>query len=169
MIPSDDPLQRLRELNATSPQFYEQLSGLLHDNAWRNLLHHLRSESVVWLIEYLDSVSFYYSFFMTHPTPPPVQVLAGISDHAAPVFRECLHGLREICAIEEVLPKSCTLSESLLGCVYEGTFGGSRVRIRRIRMCPGRDSQKLREVCTQCCASLISDTHRPDRPFVKLP
>ena len=50
--------------------------------------------------------------------------------------------------MKEVLPKSCTLSESLLGCVYEGTLDGSKVRVRRLRMHPGGDPRKVKEVCT---------------------
>ena len=52
--------------------------------------------------------------------------------------------LRKICGVKNVLPKACTLSDSLLGCVYEGTFNGSKVRIRRVRTHPTGDPQKLR-------------------------
>lgn len=45
------------------------------------------------------------------------------------------------------VPKSCTLPESL-GSVYEGTFNGSKVRIRRVRTGPGGDLQKVKEVRT---------------------
>lgn len=56
-----------------------------------------------------------------------------------------------------MLPKSCILSDSLLvvgppsasGCVYEGTFRGSEVQVRRIRFHLGGDSQKVREVRPQ--------------------
>ena len=58
-----------------------------------------------------------------------------------------------------MLPKSCTLSGSLLECVYEGTFDGSKVRIRRVRTRPSADPRSLMEVRILCCASLFSDTH----------
>ena len=53
-----------------------------------------------------------------------------------------------------MLPKSCTLSDSLLdvgllpasGYVYEGTLGGSKVRIQRVRIHPERDHRKV-HVC----------------------
>jgi len=63
-----------------------------------------------------------------------------MSNHASSAFQEYLHELKNICGIKEVLPKSHTLSSSLLavglplvsGSVHEGTFDGSKVRIRRI-------------------------------------
>ena len=48
-----------------------------------------------------------------------------------------------------MLPESCTVPESRLGCVYEGTLDGSKVRIRRVRVRPGRDPQKAKEVRTR--------------------
>ena len=45
-----------------------------------------------------------------------------------------------------MLPESCTVPESRLGCVYEGTLDGLKVRIRRVRVCPGGDQQKAKEV-----------------------
>ena len=48
-----------------------------------------------------------------------------------------------------MLPESCTVPESRLGCVYEGTLDGLKVRIRRVRVRPGGDQQKAREVCAR--------------------
>jgi len=70
-----------------------------------------------------------------------------ISNHASPAFQEHLHELRYICAVNEVLPGSYTLSSSLLsiglpsvsGSTHEGTFDGSKVRIRRVIMYPEGD------------------------------
>ena len=87
-----------------------------------------------------------------------MKVLVGISDRAIPVFQESLHELRKICGLRELLPKSWTLSESLLGCVYKGTFNGSKVRIRRIRAYSGGDPQKVKEVCARSYAPLFSNT-----------
>ena len=75
------------------------------------------------------------------------KVLVGVSDRAGPVFQESLQELRKICGVKQILPESCTPPESLLGCVGEGTFNGSRVRIRRVRAYPGGDPQKIKEVC----------------------
>ena len=77
----------------------------------------------------------------------PLQVV-GVSDHATPIFQESLRELGKICAAKEVLPKSRTLSDSLLGCVYQGTFNGSKVRIRRVKIHPGGDLRKVKEVGT---------------------
>jgi len=76
-----------------------------------------------------------------------------MSNHASPAFQEYLHELKNICGIKEVLPKSHTLSSSLLviglpsvsGSVYEGTFDGSKVRIRRI-VYPEGDPQEFKMV-----------------------
>ena len=65
-----------------------------------------------------------------------------------------MHELGRICGAEGVLPKSCILSGSLLvvgpqsaaGRMYEETFGGSKVRARRIGFHPGGGSQKVKEV-----------------------
>ena len=80
-----------------------------------------------------------------------------ISDRAIPIFQETLRELGKICGLKEVLPKSWTLPESLLGCVYKGKFNGSKVRIRRVRMYPGGDPQKVKEVCTRCHVSSSPD------------
>ena len=56
-----------------------------------------------------------------------------------------------------MLPKPWTLSESLLGCVYRGTFNGSKVRIRRVKMFSGGDTRKVKEVCTWCRVPLSSN------------
>ena len=70
------------------------------------------------------------------------------------MFQEYLHELENICSTKVVLPKSCTVPDSLLdvgllsasGYVYEGTLGGSKVRIQRVRIHPERDHQKV-QVC----------------------
>jgi len=77
-----------------------------------------------------------------------------ISNHTSPAFQEYLHELRNICSANEVLPKSYTLSTSLLavslppipGSVREGTFGGSRVRIQRSMMHPNGDPRTFKMV-----------------------
>ena len=76
-------------------------------------------------------------------------VLVGISDSASLTFRECLHELGNICGIKEVLPKSCTLSGSLLDIhlpvafrrAYQGTC--SRARIKYVRMDPARSPREI--------------------------
>ena len=70
----------------------------------------------------------------------------GIPDHQSPAFQESLYGLKKLCSANDVLPKSFTLPESLLGCVYEGIFDGSKVRVRRVRPHPRGDPRKVKEV-----------------------
>jgi len=83
-----------------------------------------------------------------------VQVLVDISDLISHAFQEFLHELGKICGAREMLPKSCTLSNSLLkidppttsGHVREGTLDGSKVFIKRSRINPKEDLQKVKEV-----------------------
>ena len=105
------------------------------------------------------------SFFLSCLTL--VQVLIGIFDRTSILFRRSLQELGNICGVKEALPKSYTLQESLLGCVYEGTFDGAKVRIRRVKMYPGGDPQKVKEVCTRCHVPLFSETHEFHRHSIK--
>ncbi|KAF9643182.1 hypothetical protein BDM02DRAFT_1694073 [Thelephora ganbajun] len=117
-----NPLQQLHDLDRASPQFYEQLSSFLRGNEYRNVFPKLQSEDFAWLVEYLDSV------------------LVDVSDPTGPILQECLHELGKICGVKELLPKSCTLSDSLLeigppsasGCVYEGTLDGSKETFHQV-------------------------------------
>lgn len=60
-----------------------------------------------------------------------------------------------MCGTWKIIPKSCMLSDSFLvvslpstpGQAYEGTFGGSKVRVQRIKLNSGVVSLKLEEVC----------------------
>lgn len=146
MIPSD-PLQQLHGLDRTSPLFHEQLSDFFRESAYQKVLSNLQSENLARLVEYLDSVSIRQNI-LSALRSVLLQLLAGISDHKILIFQESLQELGRICGVKQVLPKSCALSKSLLGCVYEGTFNGSKVRIRRIRTYPGGDPQKVKEVST---------------------
>lgn len=67
------------------------------------------------------------------------------------MFRESLHELGRICGAKEVLPKSCILPESLLGRIHEGTYNGSKIRIRGIKIYPEGDSRGVKEVETRFC------------------
>lgn len=76
-------------------------------------------------------------------------------DPAGLAFQESIRELRRICCVKEVLPKSCTVSVSLLevtpmpASVYvcEGTLSGSKVRIRRAGVYPKRVPRKVTKVC----------------------
>ncbi|KAF9789366.1 hypothetical protein BJ322DRAFT_1105226 [Thelephora terrestris] len=74
-------LRQLRELEKTSPQFYERLRGFLRGDVYRDALRNLPKEELTSLVEYLDSIlvdildrtipsvsqsPFSYFFPMTH-------------------------------------------------------------------------------------------------------
>ena len=144
MIPSN-PLQKLRDLDRTSPHFHNRLIDFLHGNEYRYVAPSVQGEDLAWLVDYLDSVSLHTVSSVS--LSPLAQVLCDISDSTSVPFQEPLDELSRICGIKNVLPKACTLSDSLLGCVYEGTFNGSKVRIRRVRAHSKRDQQRVNEVC----------------------
>lgn len=53
-----NPFQQLRDLDTAQPQFRTQLIDFLHGDEYRNALPNLQGEDLVWLVEYLDSVSY---------------------------------------------------------------------------------------------------------------
>ena len=64
-----NPTQRLRDLDKASPQFHKHLSDILSENEYRKAIPNLQGEDLVWLVEYLDSVSL--QLISSHPTPTP--------------------------------------------------------------------------------------------------
>ena len=70
MVPRD-PLQQLRDLDRTSPQFHPQLVDFLRGDEYREVVPSLRSDDLTWLVEYLDSVSL-------RTTPPYSPLNAGV-------------------------------------------------------------------------------------------
>ena len=52
-----NPLQKLRDLDKTSPQFHKQLIDFLGGNEYQDVIPRLQSGDLVWIVEYLDSVS----------------------------------------------------------------------------------------------------------------
>ena len=87
MLVPHDPLQQLRDLDRTSPQFYPQLIDLLHGDKYRGVVPSLRSDDLTWLIEYLDSVSL-----QTTPSYFPLNAGIGPSWY----FRSCQHSVSGI-------------------------------------------------------------------------
>ena len=85
----------------------------------------------------------------------PSQTLADISDPASSAFRKSLHELGRICGTQEILPKSCTLSGSLLdtgllfasGYASEGKLDGSKVCVKRVWTYTNEDPQEVKKVC----------------------
>ena len=93
------------------------------------------------------------------------QVLCDVPDPRSVAFRGPLEELRRICGVKNVLPKACTLSYSLLGCVYGGTFNSSKVRIRRVRMRSNGDLKKFKEVCISMTCSSAPRRSRVPQTF----
>ena len=164
MSPSN-PLQTLRDLDRTSPHFHNQLIDLLRGNEYRDLIPNLEGKDLTRLVNYLDKVSLHNVPPIPHS--PLAQVLCEISDPSSVPFREPLDELKRICGLKNVLPEACKLSDSLLGCVYEGTLNGSKVRIRRVRTHSNGDSQKVKEVCTPWHVFPLPGAHRSHRPFTR--
>ena len=51
------PLQQLRRLDKLSPQFPDQLTGLLREQGYKDhTVTSLQDEDLSWLVEYLDDV-----------------------------------------------------------------------------------------------------------------
>ncbi|KAF9647762.1 kinase-like protein [Thelephora ganbajun] len=125
------PLRQLHDLDRTSPQFHEQLSNYLRGDEYQNVVPSLQGEGLAWLVEYLDSV------------------LGDISDPPSLGFKEFLHELRKICGVKEVLPKSCTFSDSLpdvsIPFASGSTLDGSRLRIKRVKIHPNGQLQKAKQ------------------------
>ena len=69
-----------------------------------------------------------------------------MSNHTSPAFQEYPHELKNICGINEILPKSCALSGSLPAISLPSVSGCSKVRIQRVRMYPNGDLQTFKMV-----------------------
>ena len=65
-----NPLQKLRDLDRTLPQFQNQLIDFLRGNEYQNVAPSLQGESLAWLVDYLDNASLYTS-------PPRTLLTAG--------------------------------------------------------------------------------------------
>ena len=63
------PLKQLHDFDRASPQFHKQLSDFLCGNEYQSDVPNLQGEDLVWLVEYLDSVSLQTTFPTLHPTP----------------------------------------------------------------------------------------------------
>ena len=51
-------LQKLRDLDTTSPDFHNQLTDFLRGNEYRDAAQDLQGEDLAWFVNYLDNVSF---------------------------------------------------------------------------------------------------------------
>ena len=57
-----NPLQKLRDLDRTSPHFHDQLINFLRGNEYQNVALNLQGEDLAWLVDYLGNVSLHFVF-----------------------------------------------------------------------------------------------------------
>ncbi|KAF9645415.1 kinase-like protein [Thelephora ganbajun] len=134
--PSSPALHRLHHLNASSPDFHDQLCNVLYGQEYQQCVLNLQDDDLVWIVDYLD------------------KALNGL-DPSGAASRKCLRELGSICSTNAILPTSYTLSADLLdistdpfawgGCgdVYRGTLNGSRVCVKRVRIYTKYGPQKF--------------------------
>ena len=141
--PNSTVLRQLHRFDTSSPTFHDQLSNVLSGEEYERSVRNIEDNDLVLLVDYLDKVrrriAFPYSPFK------PVQAL-DMLDPASSCFQECLRELRNICGTRMILPSSCTVSSSFLntglhpvtswgpGDLYEGTFDGSKVCVKRVQV-----------------------------------
>ncbi|KAF9643878.1 hypothetical protein BDM02DRAFT_3191109 [Thelephora ganbajun] len=137
--PSSPTLQQLYRLDASSPDFGDQLSNVLYEQEYQQCVPNLQGDDPVWLVDYLD------------------KALDGL-DPSTPASRRCLRELRNICGTRGILPTPYTLSADPLdigsypldsggyGDVYLGVLGGSKVSVKRVRMYVAEGPQRVTKI-----------------------
>ena len=155
-MPLPDILLQFDRLDQNSSQFQDQLTGLLHNEEFKDCIPELRDEDVVWLVEYLDNVRLFLFIALYLHSANPAQALDSL-DPSGPASRECLRELGSICGTRGKLPPRYLLETSLSvpstrpvasgssGDVYEGLLDGSRVCVRRLRI-HAQESRSTKEV-----------------------
>lgn len=73
MVPPNH-FQQLHNLDKGSPEFYKQLNDFLRGDEYRDALQDLQGEDLMWLVEYLGSVS------LQIVSPKPV-LSTGVGSH----------------------------------------------------------------------------------------
>ena len=154
-MPSHSPLEQLRSLDQSSPDFQDQISNILVGKKFRDWVPTIQDDSLVGLVDYLDKVRRCFSLaFFSLILPQTLDTL----DPASSAFRRCLRELRHVCGNRTILPPSYTLSSRILGIgphpvaaggsgdVYEGTLNDSRVCIKRVRIYSKEGPKKATKV-----------------------
>ena len=154
--PNFPALQRLHQLDKSSPDFHDKLCNVLYGEEYTQCVLILQGDDLVWLVDYLDKVRRYVNF----PYSPlkPAQALDDL-DPSGPAFRKCLRELKSRCGAGGILPTSYTLSPHLInigpepfasgGCgdVYKGILDGSKVCVKRVKMYTRDGPQNAARVC----------------------
>ena len=94
-LPRSPPLQKLHRLDASSPDFQDQLNNVLRGEEYVNCLPNLEDDDSAWLVDYLDKVSHRISLRHFHssqcrpliisilPVRPPTSVYTNSETYAA--------------------------------------------------------------------------------------
>ena len=147
-------LGRLYELDRSSPGFPEQLGKLLHDEQWIHALRLIPEGELEEPMRYLDNVRF----IPTPAEPTNCPQILDILDPTDLSFRKCLDALQEVCSDRMILPSTyevsgeisfATSSMAASGSfcdVYQGTLGHAKVAIKRLRIGPQDDEEKVSQV-----------------------
>lgn len=153
MASQDSYIQRLRDLDKSSPLFPDQLATLIAQVPV-SFMSGLTNNDSLWVLEYLDNVCI--------PTPRLsiwflnlVQALEDFSPFSL-VSCECLCALARMTRTAKMLPKSLTLSTThsvtsihpitsgTIADVWEGTYNGCKVYVKQPRYFPATDGDTWR-------------------------
>jgi hypothetical protein len=55
-LPGSPVLRQLDRLNRSSPDFHDQLSGIVYGEEYKQCVPNLQDDELVWLVDYLDRV-----------------------------------------------------------------------------------------------------------------
>lgn len=70
ITPDPTPLQQVRALNRSSPQFFDQLATILDEEEFDAHIPDLHNDDAAWLVEYLSTVrtsQVHWYRFLTQP------------------------------------------------------------------------------------------------------
>ena len=153
--PSSPALQKLHNLEIHSPDFQDQLFNAVCEKEYAECVLDLEGDDPTWLVNFLDKVRLFLPHWLdTYNTAQALNILqpSGVAS------RKCLDELRSICGNRGILPTSYTLPLHLLdihrrpfasgdfGDVYQGTFDGSRVCIKHLRVSAQDDPKRILKV-----------------------
>ena len=179
-MPISEDLQILYSLDASSPDFSDQLYRLIRNDEKEQYLTSLRGQELARLVNFLDIVRAIHSALHRF-TRQALQAL-GVAPTPDDVARACLHKLQVICGHHATLPSSYIVSGEIdrvgdepiiLGAiadVWEGTHGSNRVSIKCLRASlTNKTLKKVRILCSTSLSRLLKNTLGPRSHSSKRP
>lgn len=158
--PTSPVLRELDLLNRSSPDLHDQLCRILHGEEYVQCEKNLEQDNeLVWLVDFLDEVR--HLIIISRSLLMSVQVL-GRLDPSGDASRKCLRELRSICGSRMMFPASYIIQSQDLqinarpfdyggsGDVFKGTFGGSEICVKRIRVYTQDTSKNATKVGLRC-------------------